>query len=48
MMISKKNIIRVSLFVLAFTFITVGTFLGEVNSVYKKGSVVCIECIGIG
>ena len=39
---------RVAVFILAILFIGMGVFRGENIDVFRKASMICYECIGIG
>lgn len=43
-----KNIISITLIIIALGLIVAGVMNEEVNLVYKKAVNICIECIGIG
>ena len=42
------NIVRISLFALALTFIALGVFNGGMDDVLQKAIKICTECIGLG
>lgn len=44
----KYFTIKYLILVVAIIFIIVGVFNGEINTVYKKASKICLECIGLG
>ena len=45
---SKKNILRIVLFVVAAAFLTAGILQGEFHTTWTKAIRICLECIGIG
>ncbi|MCQ2612120.1 MAG: hypothetical protein MJ183_00785 [Treponemataceae bacterium] len=44
----KHRIISFALLILSISFIVLGIFLGEAESVIEKATRICMECIGIG
>ncbi len=44
----KKTLICLILIVCSLIFINVGISAGEVKTVEKKSTNICLECIGIG
>ena len=40
--------LQIILLIAAAVLIVLGVAAGEALSVYEKGSIVCLECIGIG
>ena len=47
---NKKRIaiIRIFVFIIAIFFIICGAVSGELDTVLRKASSICLECIGIG
>lgn len=45
---TKKNVIRAALCVLAALFIALGIWNGGMRDVIAKAVRICMECIGIG
>ena len=45
---TKRNILRISMFVLGAAFVAVGIFRNETAEVFDKAVRICLECIGIG
>ncbi|MFC2821370.1 MAG: CD1871A family CXXC motif-containing protein [Sphaerochaeta sp.] len=45
---SKKNIIRLVIFLIALVFIAAGIFREETKVVLTKARDICLSCIGIG
>ncbi|MDR1620089.1 MAG: thioredoxin [Clostridiales bacterium] len=43
-----RTVAAIALLVLAALFITLGMARGEDAGVYRKASIICLECIGIG
>jgi len=43
-----KNILRIIIFLIAITFITIGVKGNENKKVMNKGNIVCLECVGVG
>lgn len=43
-----KNKIRMIIIIMSISFIGIGMYRGEVNSVLIKATNICLECIGIG
>lgn len=44
----KRNIIQISILVIAVAFIAIGIFRGEPADMLRRTITVCLECIGIG
>jgi len=44
----KMKYIRLAIVVVAVAFIGVGIYTGEFEQLYRKASMICFECIGIG
>ena len=44
----KKNKKTILILLIAIIFIMLGIKRGDFNGVYKKASMICFECIGIG
>lgn len=44
----RGSVMRMVLLLLAVGLIAVGLVTGEYKQVYRKASVICYECIGIG
>lgn len=44
----RSRVIRTVLLILAVGLIAVGLVTGEYKGVYRKASMICYECIGIG
>ncbi len=44
----RSSVIRVILLILAVGWIAIGLVTGEYKGVYRKASMICYECIGIG
>ncbi|EGT2202906.1 TPA: hypothetical protein KOP60_002682 [Clostridioides difficile] len=44
----KNNKTGISIIVISFIFIVLGTYRGESNTVLTKAIMICLECIGIG
>ncbi|MCR5836171.1 MAG: hypothetical protein K6G88_06685 [Lachnospiraceae bacterium] len=45
---SKEKFARFTVLGIALVLIGVGVYTGEFVSVYRKASMICFECIGIG
>ena len=43
-----KITVKLSLIAVAITFICLGVYRGEVESVFSKAINLCLECVGIG
>lgn len=44
----KKNAASLALIALAAVMICAGVWRAEVNTVFKKATSICLECVGIG
>ncbi|MGN0425700.1 MAG: CD1871A family CXXC motif-containing protein [Acetatifactor sp.] len=44
----RNSVIRVTLLILAVGLIAAGLVTGEYRGVYRKASMICYECVGIG
>ena len=44
----KKNAIAIAIIAVGIAFIAFGAMRGEPQTVYRKASNICMECIGIG
>lgn len=44
----KNKIILISILVVAIVFIFIGINNGDMNELYNKARLICLECIGIG
>ena len=44
----RRNGLRIALLALGIVFVLFGVARGEAGAVFKKASMVCLECIGIG
>jgi hypothetical protein len=42
------NALRLGIFAVAVALVLLGIFGGELREIHQKGSMVCLECIGIG
>lgn len=45
---SKRNILRIVLCVIAAAFLTAGILQGDFRTTWTKAIRICLECIGIG
>ncbi len=45
---SKKNIVRLALILVAVAFVLVGIFRDEAQMVLTKATSICFACIGLG
>ena len=44
----KKNALALALVAIAAVMVCIGAWRGEVNTVFKKATNICLECVGIG
>ncbi|HIU46610.1 MAG TPA: thioredoxin [Candidatus Fimadaptatus faecigallinarum] len=44
----KRNAIALTLVILAAVMVCAGAWRGEVSTVFKKATNICLECVGIG
>lgn len=42
-----RRAVQIALLALGIILITLGVFRGELGEIFARGSVVCLECIGL-